>query len=144
MELVNGEDGVSDQWRMILLSLNHDSIYVRICTWRIICTTQIDFAYEYTSYYLYSFVNSLVNSYVYMRVNVFSLQANTISTNRDSTQLVAVLTILSEKQICKTSIGKSETFHAFTNTQVQKTQNRVNTRSQPEPVDLQPVYNRNR
>ena len=87
MELVNGEDGVSDQWRMILLSLNHDSIYIRIYTWRIICTTQIDFAYEYTFYYLYFFVNSLINSYVYMRVNIFSLQANAISTNRDSTEL---------------------------------------------------------
>lgn len=101
---------------MILLSFNHVSIYIRIYTWRIICTTQIDFAYEYTSYYLYSFVNSLINSYVYMRVNVFSLQANAISTNRDSTELVALLTILSEKQICKTSIAKSETFHAFANT----------------------------
>lgn len=116
---------------MILLSLNHDSIYIRICTWRIICTTQIDFAYEYTSYYLYSFVNSLINSYVYERVNMFSLQANAISTNRDSTELVTLLTILSEKQICKTSIAKSETFHVLANTsrEVEKTQNRVNTRS---------------
>lgn len=131
MELVNGEDGVSDQWRMILLSLNHDSIYIRICTWRIICTTQIDFAYEYTFYYLYSFVNSLINSYVYKRVNMFSLPANAISTNRDSTELVAPLTILSEKQICKTPIAKSETFHALTDTsrKVEKTPNRVNTRS---------------